>query len=110
MRKYLATLHQRSHEHKKRFALLASGGFTLLIFSFWSVATFGTGGTLAQNNIEVQRAHEEVGPLESIGSTMSASVGAILENFGLLKSEVNKVNLESDYTEMRNNVLEVYGQ
>jgi len=41
MKAYLNDLPNKSVEHKKRFALLVSGGFTLLIFAVWSFVHFG---------------------------------------------------------------------
>ncbi len=84
MRKYLATLHTKPVHHKKRFALLTSGTFTLIIFAFWSVATFGSGGTLAQNDIESLRANREVGPIESLQANVGESWQGIKDGVGEL--------------------------
>lgn len=110
MRKYLATLHKRPEHHKKRFALLVSGVFTLFIFSIWTLVTFGEGGVLAREKGEKEEASAEVGPFESFKNNVATSVEGIFGNFGKLKDGLETVDIESDYTEMRNNVLEVYGQ
>ncbi len=80
MKKYLATLHQRSHHHKKRFALLVSGGFTLLIFSIWSLANFGIKGPTLEAN--------EVSPLESLASLVLRGFDSIAESVDELRDEV----------------------
>ncbi|MEK7147858.1 MAG: hypothetical protein AAB758_01015, partial [Patescibacteria group bacterium] len=80
MRRYLATLHKRSDEHKKRFALLVSGGISLFIFAIWSMATFGPTGSIAESNTEPQRAHEEVGPIESIRVNLASSLESLKNN------------------------------
>lgn len=49
MRHYLSTLHQRSHTHRKRFALVTAGSFTLLIFAIWALATFGNPSETSAN-------------------------------------------------------------
>lgn len=50
MKKYLKELPNKSHGHKKRFALLASGGFTLLIFAIWSFVMFGPEPQVAEDS------------------------------------------------------------
>lgn len=54
MKRYLSQIHTKPEAHKKRFALLVSGGFTLLIFAIWSVVMFGG---------EAQVAKEAAGPV-----------------------------------------------
>ena len=83
MRKYLATLHRRPDHHKKRFALLASGGFTLIIFATWSLVTFGNDNPPEET---VTRAHEEVGPLESLRANSAQTLEAIKESIEDLKT------------------------
>ena len=102
MKKYLSTLHTRSENHKKRFAFLVSGGFTLMIFSLWSLATFGTGGTLEQGREVVAQKQEtkeevkEVSPLSSLKggiATGFAGLSEALEGiFGGLKGAVDLNN------------------
>jgi len=78
MRKYLATIHTRSPYHKKRFAFLVSGGFTLLIFGVWSLATFGTAEKTVTKN------DNEFSPLESLKASVSTA-------FRVLRSDVDEV-------------------
>lgn len=111
MKKYLAELHTKPPHHKKRFAFAVSGLVTLIIFSFWTLATFGTGGTLAQNN-EVEKASpNEVSPFQSIKMGAAASIEGIKSTFSGLKNGLSEaVDLEADYTEMKDGVLNTYGQ
>jgi hypothetical protein len=107
MRKYLAELHMKPPHHKKRFAFAVSGIITLFIFSIWTLATFGTGGTLAQSD-EVNRPKQhEVGPLENIKLGMAASLEGIKNSFSGIK---NILDIEPDNTELRGSVLNTYGQ
>ena len=113
MRQYLSTLHQKPAHHKKRFAFLVSAGMTLAIFTVWSLVTFGTGGTLAQDKQQLTTNDQqlEVGPLESFKESLAATWEGVKESFdGLSGGIQGAVDLESDYTEMRDNVLNIYGQ
>jgi len=110
MKRYLETLHTRPDHHKKRFALFVSFAVTMLIFSLWGLVNFGQGGLMSSSAAKIVVVDKEVSPLQSLTSSVSASLGEIFDSFGKLKSEVESVNLESDYTEMKNNVFEVYGQ
>ncbi len=111
MRKYLSQLPYQSDAHKKRFAFMASGVITLFIFSAWSLATFGVGGTLAINREPIERAHAEVGPIASLRLTLASSIESLKGNFINLKEGLDGFSeLKSDYGEMRDNVLETYGQ
>ena len=113
MRQYLATLHKPSPQHKKHFALGVSGGVTLVIFALWSVVNFGSNGTIAKSGVEVERAHPEVSPLESLRTNVASSFQGIIESFSGLKNEVEKVKVETQtanpYTDLRSNQLEIYG-
>lgn len=88
MRHYLATLHKRPDHHKRRFALLASGSITVLIFVAWALVTFGNGGTLAENNNDPERANPEIGPIDSLRAGASESLDALGNSFKDLKSGV----------------------
>ncbi len=99
MKRYLATLHTKSDHHKKRFAFLASGSVTLLIFGIWSLATFGIGDEVAENlnNTENRVATEqEVSPLESLLSGVAASFQALRGNVTELKQGLEVVNPDYD--------------
>jgi hypothetical protein len=113
MRKYLATLHKRPDHHKKRFALLVSGGFTLAIFAVWSMVTLGPNGTLAQDNRQLttdNQRQNEVSPFESLTSSVASGWQSVVEGLQDLKKSVNGLDFDSDYEEMRSDVIKVYGQ
>lgn len=97
MRKYLSTLHTRSDDHKRRFAFVVSGVTTLAIFAIWSLTTFSNGGVLAQNNIEEDRAHPEISPLESLRANAASSFSSIRDTVNDLKAPVQSVNLEGEF-------------
>lgn len=110
MRKYLSTLPEQSHRHKKRFAFIVSSTITLVIFLVWTLVSFGHGGVVAQEVSTTQKVRE-VGPIESLTASLLMSFDALLAGFGALKSDVeSNINLKTDYTEMRNNALETSSQ
>ncbi len=105
MKKYLSSLPERSHHHKKRFAFIVSSSVTLVIFLIWTLVSFGHGGVVAQE-VSTNQQVREVGPLESLTASLSSSFHAILVGFGALKTDVeSNINLKTDYTEMRDNAL-----
>lgn len=113
MRKYLAELHRKPDNHKKRFALLASGTITLFIFGVWSLATFGTskGDIVAVNDhAPAVSAEREISPLQSLKMSLAASFAAVQTNFKELKKGLEAVDLEAEYEEMRNSTLDIYGR
>ena len=76
MKKYLKELPNKSHKHKKRFALLASGGFTLVMFAVWSFVMFAPEPQLADETGPVNLAAAstaEVTPFENIVDGMKES-------------------------------------
>ncbi|MSR87560.1 MAG: hypothetical protein EXS69_00060 [Candidatus Zambryskibacteria bacterium] len=91
MRRYLATLHRQPDRHKKRFALLVSGGVTVLIFVIWTLVTFGTGGTLAEDN-NTKRAHEEVSPIDSLRASATEGFDAAQDSFSQLREGVLNIH------------------
>jgi hypothetical protein len=110
MRRYLSTLHKRSHTHQKNFALAVSGGFSLLILAIWLLVRFG-----AVNPVVAEQAPhttelgtvKEVGPLESLGDSLAASWTSIKESFSEL---TGSVDVRSGYDEMKAKTLDTYGQ
>lgn len=113
MRKYFSTLHQRSESHRRHFALAVSSIVTLSIFSFWSLATFGTGGTLAQNDPQptTNNRSMEVSPFESFKNGLAASLEGLSGALSSTKDTLKEaVDLEADYQKMRDGVLNTYGQ
>ena len=110
MRQYLATIHTRSDKHKKRFALLTSGGFTLFIFIIWSLVKFSPFGSdsnaVVANEVNVPtNTANAISPLDNISSGISASFQALKDQFTSLKGNVQSVNLQGQYNEMRTDAI-----
>ena len=93
MRQYLATLHTQPPHHKKRFALLTSAGFTLVIFLIWALVNFG--GTTPEVVNGQARSNKEVSPLSSLLGGVMASVRSLSSNFDELKQGLEVVNFEA---------------
>lgn len=112
MKKYLATLHQRSESHRKNFALAVSGGFSLFILAIWLLVNYGgvpqSGNLSNQDTTPVLGRVEEVSPLKSLGLSLSASVGSVKEIWNHFKNETTGLNLEAGYDEMKQNALDSY--
>ena len=107
MGKYLNELYKKPDHHKKRFALLSSLTITLFIFGIWSLATFGISDTKIVANANV---NEEVGPFQSLRMNLASSFDALKSSFGELKTGVEAIDLEAEYTDMRDEALETYGE
>lgn len=111
MRHYLSTLHTKSDTHKKRFALLTSGGFTLFIFVIWSLVRFSPfstsdTSTLASNEVNVPtNTANAISPLDNISSGIGASFQALKDQFTSIKGNVQSVNLQGQYNEMRTDAI-----
>lgn len=86
MKKYLATLHTKPDRHKKRFALLVSGGITLAIFTIWCLVTFNTPVVVAEDS------QAEVGPLESLREGMASSIEGLSQVFDTMKAGFGALN------------------
>ncbi|MDO8505191.1 MAG: hypothetical protein Q7S48_01250 [bacterium] len=114
MEKFLAKLHQKSDYQKKQFALLASGTITLFIFGVWSLSTFGVNETVIATKDGVQNVPQstksEIGPLQSLRSNLASAIEALKSNFGEIKHSFETINVETEYTEMRDGALNIYGQ
>lgn len=111
MRKYLSTLHERPHAHKKRFALVTAGSFTLLVFAIWALATFGsapvaTSGTEASAN----RAVLESSPIGSLMRGIGAGFKAFIGTTNEMKESLEVVNYESGFRREDSNSLNNYGE
>jgi len=97
MRTYLATLHKKSPSHKKRFALITSGTFTLLIFAIWALATFGpsTFGTMdSGQEASANQAVGEANPFGSLLRGVGAGFKALTGEVDELKNGLEVVNFE----------------
>ena len=119
MKKYLATLQTRSPQHKKRFAFLVSGAFTLSIFGIWSLVTFGpeVGGILADRetspskvSLMEKKSEDEISPFESLRMNIAATFEAFRGGVGNFTNEIKTVDLGSEYNDLKSGALETYGQ
>jgi len=115
MKKYLATLHQKSPHHKRHFALLTASVITLSIFGIWSLVTFGTisGGIIAESENTLQASAStdlEISPFQSLRMNLASIIGALKNNFEELKTGLEAVDIEAEYKEMRDGALDIYGQ
>lgn len=117
MRKYLSTLHTRTDSHKKRFAFAVSGTLTLIMFTLWTLATFGTGGVLAQKEAEMVKKEvaREVSPFSSLKNGVAAGWAGFRETFNGLRGSVEGVldsskGSQEEYEKLRNEVLNTYGR
>lgn len=113
MRKYLATLHKRPDIHKKRFAFLVSGVFTMLLFVSWSLVNFGLPGEGEVVAVEDTRETQELKgttPFESLGNGVAAAFQALTGQFGEIKEGLKQVDIENEYGEMRNKAFDTYGR
>lgn len=107
MRKYLRELYKKSERHKRNFALLVSGGVTLLIFGVWSAVEFGGEENLARE-VSQDESWDEITPFESLRDNIASSLEAIKGSARALKQSVENIDLELEYEEMRDNALENY--
>lgn len=110
---YFAELHRRPDHHKKRFAFLTSLTITLFIFSIWSLAVFGVSDNkivVSNEPVIISETENETGPFKAFYLNLASSFSAIGTSFKELKNGVETINIESGYTEMRDNSLEIYGQ
>lgn len=79
MKTYLKQLHTKPDHHKKRFALLVSGGFTAIMFVTWSIVKFGGAPELATeqtgpvNLAAVEVSEVGIEPIENIWRGVSDS-------------------------------------
>ena len=107
MRTYLATLHKRSDKHKKRFALVTAGSFTLLIFAIWALATFGEKEvTTASANQAVEEANP-FGPLLRGFQAGFEMIKGTPEDF---ENQIEVINVEGSYRAPETGNLNTYGQ
>lgn len=112
MKKYLSTIHQRSPAHKRRFALLVSGGVTLIIFSIWSLVVFGNGNAIVANQPSdlsgptvVENNPNTVSPFDDVKGGIANSIDAVKQQFDQIKQAVGSVNLQNKYQETRDQAL-----
>ncbi|MDB5194784.1 MAG: hypothetical protein JWN50_798 [Parcubacteria group bacterium] len=107
VRKYLAGMHTRPEHHKKRFALAVSGSATLLIFTLWTLARFGAGGTpdtVAQTPVS-DTSSSALSPVASLKASAVDAWSTITGQIDKAKQGLQSVDLQNSYTEVRNDAL-----
>lgn len=84
MKKYLSTLKDRPHQHKRRFAMLTSGVVTLSIFAIWSVVKFSAEPIVAVKDtkgpVDLAAAIESTGGLSEIVEDLKTTWSSITDN------------------------------
>jgi len=106
MRKYLATLHTKSDHHKKRFALIVSGCFTLLIFAIWLEVRFGPSDTqTVAATMQADTVNGAPSPLESLKASASEAWSLLSGQVDKAEEGLKSVDLQNNYTEVRNDAL-----
>src|SRR5688572_20048444 len=111
MRRYLSTLHKRSDKHKNNFALLVSAAFTLIMFSVWHFAHYGGEPVVADSDgVRELAATHEVGPFESLTASVTGGWEEVRENFEGLLDNLNSMDVEQGYEEMKGRTLDTYGR
>ena len=89
MKTYIKTLKDKPHHHQNRFALLVSGGFTLIIFTVWSMVMFNSPNKIPLAvDTETDSQYEE-GPTSALRATFANSFEAIRANVASLKTVLN---------------------
>lgn len=97
MRKYLSTIHQKSPEHKRLFALIVSSSVTLIIFGIWSLVTFGrTSQTVADASKDMGTLEAPI-PLEDIKSGLANSFEAVRGQINSLQENGSTVDTNTTY-------------
>jgi len=97
MRTYLATIHQKSPEHKRLFALIVSSSITLIIFGIWSLVTFGrTSQTVADAPTDAGNLKAPI-PLEDIKSGLANSFEAVRGQINSLQDKSGTENTNTTY-------------
>lgn len=113
MKRYLATIHQRSPAHKKHFALAVSGIITLTIFGIWSFVVFGSKNPILAENpspsvavvsASVDNANMS-SPFDDISSGIANVFEVIKNQFVQVKQTVNSIDVQNKYEEARNQAL-----
>ncbi len=106
MKQYLKNIHTKSPAHKKRFALLVSGGTTLLIFSIWSMVVFGGSGAKVADVPEAKVENTNTAsPFGDIKSGVANSFEAVKEQVKEIGDTLNSTNFESEYQQVRDEAL-----
>src|SRR3989344_2117267 len=93
MRKYLAELHTKPDHHKKRFALLVSASFTLILLGTWSLVKMAGDERLVAQG---EPSKVEGSPFQSLIGGVLASFQSLRGDFDELKEGLEVVNFEAN--------------
>ncbi len=105
MDEYLENLRGKPAHHKKFFAFGVSSCVVAIIFLIWSFAKFGGAATVVAENIPDAQV-EAVSPFEGIGNGLASAWTSMTGQFKSAKKEINTIELESKYQQIRNDALE----
>ncbi len=103
MYKYLDKVREKPAHHRRRFAFLTSSTITLFIFGIWSLAMFGGSG-----GSTVADSRDENSPFESFTANVGSALDTFKSDFDNVWEKVESVDLESEYSEMRQDALDTY--
>ncbi len=99
MSKYLSTIHQKSPQHKKLFALVISGSVTLIIFGIWSLVTFNRGSQIIVDAPKDAGTLKAPIPLEDIKSGLANSFEAVRGQINSLQDNSGTADTNTTYGE-----------
>ena len=99
MKTYLATIHQKSPEHKRLFALVVSSSITLIIFGVWSLVTFGRSSQTVADAPRDAGTLEAPIPLDDIKSGLANSFEAVRGQINSLQDNSGTVDTNTTYGE-----------
>lgn len=97
MRTYLSTIHQKSPEHKRLFALIVSSSITLIIFGIWSLVTFGRDSQIVADVPKDAGTLKAPIPLEDIKSGLANSFEAVRGQINSLQDNNNTAETNTTY-------------
>lgn len=97
MRKYLSTIHQKSPEHKRLFALVISGSVTLIIFGIWSLVTLNRNPQIVAEVSKDEGTLKAPIPLEDIKSGLANSFEAVRGQINSLQENDSTVDTNTTY-------------
>lgn len=104
IKKYIDSLHTRSEHHVRRFSMIVSGCFTLLIFGLWLAFKLGPNPVLAGATQPVVPPPAE-SPFQSLKANASEAWALLTGEVGKAKSGLQSVDLQNNYTQLRDDAL-----
>lgn len=104
MEDYIRQLRAKPAHHRNYFALAVSGGFTAIIFLVWSYANFGGAPTVVAEKVPDSQV-QAVSPFKAVGNGVANVISAFKTHIEGSTATLQKVDLESQYQNMRNDAL-----